>query len=541
MSRRAPHRRRYAASTLVLAGLLAAACSSGESALESGEDDGGDAPATDSVEPDRSATTGSDAAAEPAPEATDTDPATAGDDGSSTTDAGPATAEPAPTTTEAALAQYPPCPVDALDDADGPVEIVFWHGMANELETALQQLTAQYNRSQDRVRVRLQNQTSYDSAIEGYIQAGQGSRPELIQIPEYTLQSFAQSGTFVPVGACIEASGFDTSPFVPSALGTYQFEGVQWAMPFNLSNPILYYNKQMFEAAGLDPEDPPVTLEELRSTARALVDSGAAGFGLVLDSGPDSGGSWYLEQWFGRVDEPYADNGNGRLAPATEVLFDTDTGVELLNFLQEMVQDGLAVTVGDNPGGQDSFLKMIDPAEPGAMTIGTSAALGSVISALGSGLAEGLTPDDIGAGPMPGPSPEPRAQVGGASLWIPAEKGDARTAAAWDYITFVTSAQSQSTWAAATGYVPVREDATEIEPLATTYAEDPRFRVAFDQLITSADDVTAFSPVLGPQREVRTETAQAVAAIFGGADVAAELTAAAERSDTLIASYNARN
>ncbi len=540
MSRRAL-RHRSVAGALVALGLIAAACSSGESALRSGEDDAG--------EP--SATAGSTAA--PISESADTTaPATSEDAAPDTDDAADAgagepaasaatTEPPGPTTTEARLSEYPPCPVDALDDAGGPVEIVFWHGMANELETALQELTAAYNQSQDRVRVELQNQTSYESAIDKYIQAGQASRPDLIQLPEYTLQSFAQSDTFVPVGACIEAAGFDTSAFVPRTLTAYQFEGIQWAVPFNISNPILYFNKQMFEAAGLDPDAAPVSLEEVRAASRALVDSGVAGSGLVLDSGPDSGGSWYLEQWFGQLGEPYADNGNGRLAPATEVLFDNETGVELLTYLQELVDDGLAVWVGDNPGGQDAFLKMIDPDAPGAMTIGTSAALGSVVAALGSGLAEGLTPDDIGVGPMPGPAGRPGAQVGGASLWIPADKGDARTAAAWDFITFLTSAENQSTWAAATGYAPVRADATEIDPLATTFAEDPRYRVAFDQLLAGGDEITANSPVLGPQREVRTETARAVAAIFGGADVATELATAAERSDALIASYNARN
>lgn len=536
MSRRAL-RHRSVVAVVVGLGLTAAACSSGESALRSGEDDAGEAPAT--AEPTAAETSEATPTTEPAPDDTapDTDDAGAGEPAASV-----ASTEPlGPTTTEASLSEYPPCPVDALDDAGGPVEIVFWHGMANELETALQQLTAAYNQSQDRVRVELQNQTSYESAIDKYIQAGQASRPDLIQLPEYTLQAFAQSDTFVPVEACIDAADFDTSDFVPRTLTAYQFEGIQWAVPFNISNPILYFNKQMFEAAGLDPESPPVSLEEVRAASRALVDSGAAGFGLVLDSGPDSGGSWYLEQWFGQLGEPYADNGNGRLAPATEVLFDNETGVELLTYLQELVNDGLAVWVGDNAGGQDAFLKMIDPDAPGAMTIGTSAALGSVVAALGSGLAEGLTPDDIGVGPMPGPAGEPGAQVGGASLWIPAEKGDARTAAAWDFITFLTSAENQSTWSAATGYAPVRADATEIDPLATTFAEDPRYRVAFDQLLAGGDEITANSPVLGPQREVRTETARAVAAIFGGADVAAELATAAERSDALIASYNSRN
>ena len=76
------------------------------------------------------------------------------------------------------LADLPDCPTDALDEATGPVEITFWHGLANELETSLIALTDAYNASQDRVRVDLQNQTSYDSAIDKYIQSSQDSRPD---------------------------------------------------------------------------------------------------------------------------------------------------------------------------------------------------------------------------------------------------------------------------------------------------------------------------------------------------------------------------
>ena len=70
--------------------------------------------------------------------------------------------------------------------------------------------------------------------------------------------------------------------------------------------------RRLFEAAGLDPDDPPVTLDELRAASQAIVDAGAAATGIAFDSGVDSGGGWFLEQWFARAGEPYADNGNGR-------------------------------------------------------------------------------------------------------------------------------------------------------------------------------------------------------------------------------------
>ncbi len=507
---------------LIAAGVLVAACSSGKSALDSGSDETS-APTQPSESV--SVTEGSDTTESNGDAAESTVPESAA--GS--------------TTTVTPLAELPSCPTDALAGASGPVGITFWHGMSSDNETALIALTDAYNAAQDQVRVDLQNQTSYSSAIDKYINASTASRPALIQLPDFALQEFADSGTIVPSSACIESSGFDTSPFLPQALGAYTLEGVLWGVPFNISNPVLYFNRQMFEDAGLDPDDPPITLEELRSVSQQLVDTGAAGTGIVLDSGPDSGGGWFLEQWFGRAGELYADNGNGRLARATQVLYDNELGVELLTFMQDMINDGLAVSVGDNASGQDSFLKLVDPESPGAMTIGTSAALATVIQALGGGIAPGLTSDDFGVGPMPGPGDTPAVQVGGASLWIMDGKPDEEIAAAWDFITFLTEAQSQSTWAASTGYVPVRNDATEIDPLAVTYASDPRFRVAYDQVLSGSADITANAPALGPLRAVRSVTASAVAAIFGGSDVQVSLSEAADASDDLIVSYNQRN
>lgn len=455
------------------------------------------------------------------------------------TDAPDTTVAPA-TTTTTPLADLPECPVGALESVTAPVEITFWHGMTSNLEQALTALTDEYNASQDKVRVTLQNQGSYEANLDKYLQSGQGSRPEMIQAPEYSLKVLRDTESFIPVQACMEAEGFDTSVMLPTALRAYSTEGVQWSMPFNVSNPVLYYNRAAFAAAGLDPDSPPRSLEELRSASQALVDSGAVTYGLAVDTNFDSGGGWFIEQWFAKAGEFYADNENGRAAPATKVLFDNPTGVELYTFVQELVQDGLAYNVGENASGQDAFLKIADEAEPAGMTIGTSAALGTVLAAVEGGLAPGIGVEDIGIGQMPGPGGSPAVLVGGASLWIVADKGDAQAAAVWDFVKFLVQAESQSQWAADTGYVPVNSDASEVEPLATTYADDPRFRVAYDSLVNTPDEPTSVGPLLGPQREIRVLTSNALAAVLQGADVAAELTNAAAQANSLIAQYAAR-
>jgi sn-glycerol 3-phosphate transport system substrate-binding protein len=460
--------------------------------------------------------------------------------GGTDTTAAPGTTAAPSTTAATPLDSLPPCPTDALAAADGPVEITFWHGMTAELEKQLTALTDQYNASQDKVKVTLQNQGGYEQVIDKYLQSGQGSRPELVQAPEYAVQAFRDTDSFIPVEACAQSAGFDRSALLPSAINAYSTGGVQWAMPFNVSNPVLYYNRKIFAAAGLDPDAPPRTLDEMLAASKQIVESGAAKYGLVLDTSFDGGGGWYVEQWFAKAGEFYANNDNGRSAPATEVLFDNQTGVDLMTYLQQGVADGWFFNVGDNVSGQDAFLKLADAEEPGAMTIGTSAALGTVLAAIAAGIAPNVAADDVSVAPMPGPNGAATVLVGGASLWITADKGDAQAAAAWDYIAYLISAQSQATWAAATGYVPIRPDAVDVEPLATTYATDPRFAVAYTSLVDTPDVPTAIGPLLGPQREVRVLTARALATVLNGGDAQQALTEAATQADALLADYAAR-
>jgi sn-glycerol 3-phosphate transport system substrate-binding protein len=454
---------------------------------------------------------------------------------------GTSTTGTAGTTTTVAADTLPDCPVDALKSITSPVTITFWHGMSGPLKDSLTKITNAYNKSQTKVKVKLVGD-SYENTADNYYQASAGNRPDLVQLPEYQVQAMVDTKTTVPASKCIAASGFDTSKFLPSALSAYATQGVQWSMPFNISNPVLFYNKKAFAKAGLDPNKPPASLDELRADSAKIVQTKASSFGLALESGFDSGGGWYVEQWFAKAEQFYLDGQNGRQTRATKVLYNNATGVQLLTFMQKMIQDKLAVNVGDNTTtGYDNLLKLTDKQEPAAMTIATSASLGPVLQILASGSFPNILADDVGVGPMPGPDGKPGALIGGASLWVVNSGDKARTAASWDFITYLVAAQQQSSWATETGYIPVRTDAKDLEPYKTTIAKDPRFAVAGDQLAASPDAPTSAGPVTGPLREVRTVLAKAVAAIFKGGDVKKSLDAAASQADGLIADYNARN
>ena len=290
---------------------------------------------------------------------------------------------------------------------------------------------------------------------------------------------------------------------------------------------MLYYNRKMFEAAGLDPDVPPISLDDLRATSQTIVDTGAATYGWVVDSGPDSGGGWFLEQWFGRAGELYADNGNGRLAPATKVLYDGQTGVDLLTFVQTMINDGLAVNGRRQPGRPGRLLKMIDPAAAGGdddRHVGGARQCDRRARRRDRSRAHARRHRrraDARAGRHAG-RPGRRG-----SLWIVADKGDARDRRGVGLHHLPRQRRGPVEWASETGYVPVRRTPSSSNRSGDV-RDDPRFRVPYDQLLTSVKGLRR-SPVLGPQREVRVATANAVAAIFGGADVRPRSTARPSR------------
>ncbi|MCB0999653.1 MAG: ABC transporter substrate-binding protein [Acidimicrobiales bacterium] len=502
-----------AAATLAATGCaVLAACGSGESILQAGNDPRPTA-APITTSPGQTTVPG------------ETVPSTA-----------PPTTEPRP------IDSLPSCDLAALDAAvaSGPVEILFWHGMSNELGRELERIVEQFNGSQDRVRVRLEFQGGYEQTIDKYLQSNTGNRPDLVQMPEYTVQLMVDTESNVPVQACMEDAGDTADELLPAALSAYATESVQWAMPFNVSNPVLYYNELVFRNAGLDPDAPPRTLAELADAGRTIQASGAASYGIALDSAPDGGGGWFLEQWLAKEGEFYSDNANGRTAPSTRVLFDGPSGVELFRQLQDLVLTGGGVYVGENPSGTDAFLKLADSSAPASMTIATSAALQSVLLFVEGGIIPGIGVDDLGVAPMPSPSGEPGTLIGGASLWITAGRGDERAAAAYEFVRYLVSPEIQSQWAANTGYVPVNSGAIDVDPLKSLYEADPRFRVAYDQVATTPAVATSNGPVLGPLREVRVAAAGATARVLQGADPAEALADAAALANALIADYNAR-
>ncbi|MBM3659865.1 MAG: ABC transporter substrate-binding protein [Actinobacteria bacterium] len=429
-------------------------------------------------------------------------------------------------------AQAAKCPVKALASAKGPVEITMWHSMNRANEDALKALTDRYNASQSAVKVNLLNTTSYEDTFTKFRAGlGSGNLPDIVQLEDTSLQGVIDSQSVVPIGACIKADKYPTDAFIPRVLDYYTVQNTLYGMPFNVSNPVFYYNKQAFQKAGLDPEKPPKTLDEVRAAAQKIVTSGAAKTGYSIKLDP-----WYLEQWLAKAGKPYVNNGNGRAKRATGVEFDTKVGQEIFAWLDSMVDDKLALNTGPPEGNVDNLLAI--GADNAAMTIDTSASLGTILGVLGGGQFPNVT---IGVAPMPGPVGKGGVLVGGAALFIPKASSPERQAAAWDYIKFLNTAESQAQWSVGTGYSPNREDALDEPVLQAAWAKTPEYRVAYDQLVSGVNNIATAGPVIGPYREVRAEVENALTRMLTqGLDPKTALKDAATKADEEISSYNAR-
>ena len=312
----------------------------------------------------------------------------------------------------------------------------------------------------------------------------------------------------------------------------YSVKGKLWPMPFNVSNPIFYFNKKAFQTAGLDPNNPPKTLDEVKSAAQKLKDSGTvsqAGFGLKLDP-------WFLEQWSALGGKTYVNNGNGRKSRATATTFDNATGKESFTFLNDMVSQGLART--NSADGQSAFDNLIGIGNGNfGMTIDTSAALGTIQQLLSSGQYPNV---ELGVAPMPGPKGKGGVLVGGGANYIVKKSSPEKQAAAWQYAKFLNEPETQAEWSIATGYVPIRQSAANQPQVQQYWAANPGFKVAYDQLVGGVTNTATAGPVIGDYQGVRDAVLDSEQQMFNGMSPSAALKQAKQDANAKIQEYNSR-
>ena len=436
--------------------------------------------------------------------------------------------------TATAGAATPVCSPKALASTKGTVTINFWESMPRANGEEMRKLTDQFNASQSKVHVNLVEQTSYQETFQKYRSGlSNGQLPDMAMLTDTDTQAAVDTQSFIPIQTCMSAAHFKTGDLLPRALAYWKINRTQWAMPFGVSGPVLYYNKNAFTAAGLDPTKPPATLPALVATAKTLKDKTGAGMGMVLDS-------WHLMSWLATANQVAVNNNNGRTSRANKAVFNSSAGQAVFNALAQMKKDGSVQTNSVQGAGRYDNLLGAGSGKY-SMTIDTSAALGTIQQLLATGQYPNV---DVGVAPLPrvfAKAGKGGVEPAGNGLWITKKATPAKQAAAWQYIAFLTSAASQADWSAGTGYIPLRSSAAKSPTITALWAKTPGFSVAYTQLTKGTASYATAGAVVGPFEAMNTAINNAEASIFvKSTNPKTALNGAASASTKLIEAYNKR-
>ncbi|MFE5700345.1 ABC transporter substrate-binding protein [Rhodococcus koreensis] len=315
------------------------------------------------------------------------------------------------------------------------------------------------------ITVKLNNvgEASYE-AVDQRVQAGlaAGNPPDVAVIGLNSVRTYADAHLAVPLDPYLTAGGpFTPADFYPSFLDLGKRDGKTWALPYGVSLMLLYYNADIFRKAGLDPDNPPATLSELRAAAERIVSTGAARYGVNLSS--DGSGLFGYQ--------PMIFSGGGALMNADETqLTLTDPKVSsIVQYWADITSSGLGQPL-DRKTEQDAFLR----GDLG-MYIQTS-----------SGIV-GLTSAKPGFEIRTAPSPIPdggtrKAPAAGGGLVVLSKDPD-KQAAAWAVVTELTSPAGATSLTEVSGYLTPNRVAAESEAyLAPFYRQNTAMDAALSQV-----------------------------------------------------------
>ena len=354
--------------------------------------------------------------------------------------------------------------------------ITFWHSMGGVNGEAMDYLVNKFNEENtDGITVEAVYQGEYDDTINKLKSAQIGNMgADLVQIYDIGTRFMIDSGWVIPMQEMIDADGYDISQIEPNIAAYYTTDAGLYSMPFNSSTPLLYYNKDMFEAAGIT--EVPTSLPGIAEIGDALLNEGGAQEVIAI-----SIYGWWFEQFLSKQGLAFVDNENGRTAPATKVVFDENGGaLNIVSAWKDLFDKGYAPNVGRS--GSDTATTDFTSGKA-AMMFASTASLKQVLQDTGDSF-------EVGTAYFPAVADgdEGGVSIGGASLWALNNNDETKAAATWKFVKFMISPESQAYWNAQTGYFPITTAASEEPVFQENIAQYPQFQTAIDQLHDSAPE-----------------------------------------------------
>lgn len=411
-------------------------------------------------------------------------------------------------------------------EVDG-TEISFWHSMGGVNGQAIDTLVKKFNDENEYgITVKAQYQGEYDDSLNKLKSAQIGNMgADLVQVYEIGSRFMIESGWITPMQQMIDADSYDLSQIEPNLAAYYTIDNQLYSMPFNSSTPIMYYNKEMFEKAGIT--EIPDSLEGIEAVGEKLLNEGGAG--QVISLGIYG---WFFEQFIGKQGLEYANNGNGRTEAATAVAFDSNgAAANILTAWKSLYDKGYAPNVGK---GGDAGLADFS-AGKSAITLGSTASLKQILQDVNGKF-------EVGTAYFPKvkSTDEGGVSIGGASLWALNNNDAKKTRATWEFVKFLISPESQAYWNAQTGYFPVTTAAQEEPVFKENVEKYPQFQTAIDQLHDSSSKYVGALLSVFPEARATVES-EIENLLNGNTDVKTAVKNMADAINKSIEEYNLVN
>ena len=410
--------------------------------------------------------------------------------------------------------------------ASAKEKIIFWHAMGGNFQPTLNKIVEEYNKSQDKIEVEALYQGSYQEALNKFKSVqGTDKAPALIQLNEISTEYMYNSGAITPMQEFVKKDNYDLTKLEDTLINYYTINGTLYSMPFNSSASILLYNKDAFKEVGLDPEKAPKSYKELAEAAKKLTKGTERyGFAMIMDA-------WFIEQLLANENTLYVNEENGRAGKSpTAVAYNGEKIKTIFNWLNDMYRDNTATSYGkEYQNTRAAFLS-----EKVSMYIDSSAGIQQLTE---------LANFEIGSAYVPSENGEfTGVPIGGASLWITNSVSDEKQAAAWDFVKYAVSKESQALWASSTGYYSVNKEAYDLDLLKKDLEKTPQKLVAVNEIKDTQKTAATSGAIVGVFPELRKVMTDSMEKVYVGKEkIDKIIDKMVKESDRIVKRYNRLN
>jgi len=455
-----------------------------------------------------------------------------------------------------------------VSSAQAVTEINWWFAHGGRLGEKVQSIVADFNKSQNEYKVIATYKGNYADTMTAGIAAFRAKNPpHILQVFEVgTAIMMAAKGAIKPVYEVMAESGlpFDPKAYLPTVTGYYTSpEGKMLSMPFNSSTPVLWYNKEAFQKAGLDPNTPPRTwpevaeysrkivkaysvqaaaIEDLKKAKSALEKAGLADAAKKVtdvlseaEKGVISAGfstswiSWIqLENFSAWHNVPIGTKANGFEGMDTEFVFNSPLHVKHIQQLADWQKEKIFVYGGRRNIGNAKF-----SSGQVAMHTESSAGYAGFKRTCKFEFGTSMLPywPDVAGAPQ-------NTIIGGASLWILRGHSPEEYKGVATFFKYLSKSEVQADWHEFTGYLPITTAAYELKKSQGFYEKNPQMETALLQMTLNKPTANSRGLRFGNFLQVRGIMYDTFEAIFAGKKTAQQgLDEAAKAGNRLLRKF----